>query len=128
MEKNSAAELNRINGQSHTNHSPPKWADDFLNWFCKPEFIEEIQGDLHEAFHKRCKEKGPRYAMFLFVADVLRSISVKKTNLPTFESKHLATMFRNYFTIGYRNLLRNKVFSMVNIFGLALGIAACLLI
>lgn len=38
------------------------------------------------------------------------------------------TMFRNYFKMAYRNLLRNKVFSIVNIFGLAIGMAACFFI
>ncbi len=37
-------------------------------------------------------------------------------------------MFRNYFKIAVRNLWRNKGFSAINIFGLALGIATCLLI
>jgi len=37
-------------------------------------------------------------------------------------------MFRNYLKIATRNLLRNKVFSAINIIGLALGIATCLII
>ncbi|WPP49844.1 ABC transporter permease [Catalinimonas niigatensis] len=37
-------------------------------------------------------------------------------------------MIKNYFTIALRNLLKNKVFSFINILGLAIGIAACLLI
>jgi putative ABC transport system permease protein len=37
-------------------------------------------------------------------------------------------MLKNYFKIAIRNLLRNKLFSVINIFGLALSIAACLLI
>lgn len=37
-------------------------------------------------------------------------------------------MFRNYFKMAYRNLLKNKVFSIVNIFGLAIGMAACFFI
>ncbi|MDP4213986.1 MAG: ABC transporter permease, partial [Bacteroidota bacterium] len=37
-------------------------------------------------------------------------------------------MFRNYFKNGFRNLWRNKTFSAINIFGLAIGIATCLLI
>jgi len=37
-------------------------------------------------------------------------------------------MFKNYFKIAVRNLWRNKGFSAINIFGLALGIATCLLI
>lgn len=37
-------------------------------------------------------------------------------------------MFRNYFKTAFRNLLRNKSYAAINITGLAIGIAACLLI
>jgi putative ABC transport system permease protein len=37
-------------------------------------------------------------------------------------------MFKNYFKIASRNLLRNKAFSLLNILGLAIGLAACLFI
>src|SRR5207342_3127711 len=37
-------------------------------------------------------------------------------------------MFRNYFKIAWRNMMRHKAYSGINILGLAIGIAACLLI
>ncbi len=37
-------------------------------------------------------------------------------------------MFTNYLKIAFRNLRKNKGFSAINIFGLAIGIATCLLI
>ncbi|MGA0559781.1 ABC transporter permease [Larkinella sp. VNQ87] len=37
-------------------------------------------------------------------------------------------MLTNYFKIAFRNLVRHRVFSAINIVGLAIGIAACLLI
>jgi putative ABC transport system permease protein len=37
-------------------------------------------------------------------------------------------MLKNYLKIAYRNLLKNKGFSLINIFGLATGIAAFVLI
>jgi putative ABC transport system permease protein len=37
-------------------------------------------------------------------------------------------MFRNYFKTAIRNLLRNKSYAVINITGLTVGIAACLLI
>ena len=37
-------------------------------------------------------------------------------------------MFKNYFKIALRNLVRHKAFSIINITGLAIGIASCLLL
>jgi putative ABC transport system permease protein len=37
-------------------------------------------------------------------------------------------MFKVYFKTAFRNLVKHKAFSIINISGLALGIAACLLI
>ncbi|MEP7267337.1 MAG: ABC transporter permease [Saprospiraceae bacterium] len=37
-------------------------------------------------------------------------------------------MFQNYLKIAIRNLIRNKVYSFINIFGVSLGLACCLLI
>jgi putative ABC transport system permease protein len=37
-------------------------------------------------------------------------------------------MIRNYLKIAFRNLARNKAFSFINIFGLAVGLATCMLI
>ncbi|MBW8910543.1 MAG: ABC transporter permease, partial [Sphingomonas sp.] len=37
-------------------------------------------------------------------------------------------MWRNYLTVGIRALAKNKVYAFINIFGLAIGMAACLLI
>src|ERR1700733_11014118 len=37
-------------------------------------------------------------------------------------------MIRNYFKIAWRNMMRHKAYSGINIFGLAIGIAACMLI
>lgn len=37
-------------------------------------------------------------------------------------------MFKNYLTTAYRNLIKHKFYSSINIFGLSLGIACCILI
>lgn len=37
-------------------------------------------------------------------------------------------MFKNYFKIAWRNLLRNKIFSIIKIAGLSMGLAICMLI
>ena len=37
-------------------------------------------------------------------------------------------MLKNCFTIAWRNLMKNKVFSFINIFGLTTGLTVCLMI
>ncbi|MEM9831867.1 MAG: ABC transporter permease [Bacteroidota bacterium] len=109
--------------------APPKWANRFLEWYCAAELLDEVQGDLHEAFYFRVKRYGLQKAKWLFVKEVLlfcRPSSFKKNT-----SLHYVTnpdMFQNYLKIAFRNLLKSKVFSAINVFGLALGLAACFLI
>jgi hypothetical protein len=37
-------------------------------------------------------------------------------------------MLRNYLLIAWRNLVKSKTFSLINILGLAIGLAACLIV
>ena len=37
-------------------------------------------------------------------------------------------MLRNYFTVALRNILKDKFYSFINVFGLMLGIASCIFI
>ena len=37
-------------------------------------------------------------------------------------------MLRNYFRIAFRSLSKNKLYTVINVLGLALGVSACLVI
>ena len=37
-------------------------------------------------------------------------------------------MFQNYLKVAFRKMMRQKVFSLINIAGLAIGMAICILI
>src|SRR5438552_623539 len=37
-------------------------------------------------------------------------------------------MFKNYLTVAFRNLLRNKIYAFINIAGLSIGLACAMLI
>ena len=37
-------------------------------------------------------------------------------------------MFQTYLKIAWRNLMKNKIFSFINIFGLSVGLTCCMLI
>lgn len=47
---------------------------------------------------------------------------------PIFQTLTRLIMLKNYFKIALRNLLKHKVFSFINLFGLTVGLACCLLI
>lgn len=111
-----------------TNIGPPRWADKFLSWFCSEEVLETLQGDLHELYGKRLLTRGKFIADLFFIGDVLdvcRPFAIR-TSTPI-HLNHYA-MFRSYFKIGWRNLLRNKGYSAINIAGLAMGMAVAILI
>lgn len=108
-------------------HHPPAWADQLLNFFCRPDYADEILGDLHEAFYWRLKEKGLAKAKRKFTWEVIKSLRPK--NLKSFYKFSLNTMIlKNYIKIAFRTLMKRKSTSFINIFGLSIGAAAFTLI
>ena len=106
---------------------PPKWADHFLNWFCSEHLIEEIQGDLHEAFHYRSKTYGYRKATRMYITDVFRFFKPYAFEKYS-RAKQFLPMFDNYFKIALRNIFHRKSFTAINTLGLSVGISAIMLI
>lgn len=108
-------------------HRPPKWADRFLQWYCHPDFIEEIQGDLYESYYKRSESSGYLIARIFFVTDVFRSLSIKTIQFPSYSITDVA-MVKNNFILFFRKLNRRKAFAAINATGLSVSLAATLLI
>ncbi len=103
---------------------PPKWADRLLEWLCPASLLEEVQGDLHEAFHWRLKQRGPFLARWLFVMEAIR-MSQPQTLQPIRMIKNYLLMHKNYLKTGWRFLKKHSLFSALNILGLAIGISFC---
>lgn len=109
---------------------PPTLIRRFFRWFCHPELLKYIEGDLMELYRERLADRGKRYADLKFIADVMllfrpgiiRPVSVYKRN------ENYYGMYKSYFKIGWRNLLKNKGYSIINIGGLAAGMAVAMLI
>jgi len=105
--------------------SPPKWADRFLEWYCRPELLEEIQGDIHEIFY-RAEARHRGMANLGFVWNVFRFFrwnNIKRNNKYYPTPLASAAMFKNYFISGLRNIARNMVPSSINIIGLSIALA-----
>ncbi len=81
-------------------------------------------GDLEETYQYIAENEGPKKANCWFWREVLKS-------LPGFVKNGVyrrTAMVRNYFKIAFRNIIRNKVFTLINILGLAVGMACFILI
>ncbi|CCH52427.1 protein of unknown function DUF214 [Fibrisoma limi BUZ 3] len=111
---------------------PPRWATTLLSWWGHPDTLEEVQGDLLELYDSWVQTVGPRRANWRYVANVVKLLRPLATSnakeqytSPSFLSP---AMIRNYLTIAFRNLWRHKAFTAINIVGLAVGLATCLLI
>ena len=109
--------------------SPPKNALAFLRWFCKKEMLEDVEGDLCESFNHCFRKKGLRLARFYFVIEVIllfRPGIVRYISL--FDHLNPIIMLKNHIKIGWRQLMKNKGYSLINIGGLAAGMAVTILI
>ncbi len=109
--------------------SPPQLPLRFFRWFCHPMLQKYIEGDLMELYDERVKEFGKRKADINFIIDVFMLLRPGIIRPPE-KSNTLnnASMFKNYFKIGWRNLLKNKVYSFINVSGLSAGMAFALVV
>ncbi|MEQ9307015.1 MAG: permease prefix domain 2-containing transporter [Marinoscillum sp.] len=108
--------------------NPPRLPLQFLRWFCDPELLEDVEGDLFELFVRRL-DRRPAWANLIFYIDVL--VLFRPGVIRSFEGRSQLNgygMFKNYLVASWRNLMKNKRFSAINIFSLTLGIAACMIV
>jgi putative ABC transport system permease protein len=111
--------------------TPPRWADRFLEWFLPEDILEDVQGDLHEVFQSQVHDTGPKQARKAFIVSTLHYVLpyfFKRRKQTPYSNLLSIDMLYNFILIAFRNIQRNKTFSAINIFGLATGMATCLII
>jgi putative ABC transport system permease protein len=108
---------------------PPPIPLRFLEWFCPPALYEGIEGDLLEQFDMDIKAHGYKHARRRLVLNIFRFFrpGIILRNRFSFQLIDLI-MFTNYLIVAYRNIRKSKAFSAINVCGLGIGLAACLLI
>ena len=95
----------------------------------------EMAADLEDLFQMRVQESDVRRARRLYWRDVvsicrrhrLRRRKLFNTSFP-YQKARGPFMLKNYFKIALRNLWKHKGYSFINIGGLAIGMAGCILI
>lgn len=111
---------------------PPHYPLMFLRWFCREDYLDEVEGDLTELYEKQY-DQSPATARWKFAGSVVRYLRPEyikffhpgRHNPRSYLS---LAMIRNYLTLAFRNLWKRAAFSSINILGLATGVAACLVI
>ncbi len=109
--------------------APPAWATKLLEWYCKPELLEDLQGDLNEYFDRHVKEKGVRKARFIYAIDVIKFFRLYTIRKPEFLKLLISwIMIGSYIKTSGRSIVRNKLFSAINIIGLAVSMSVGLVL
>ncbi len=98
---------------------PPSAASWLLSRLSGPSVV----GDYEEIFQEMAKEYGKRSACSWYWSQVLKSIPMFAVNFVYGST----SMIKSYFKLAYRNIIRQKRYAILNIIGLAVGLAACLL-
>ena len=85
---------------------------------------EDVLGDMEEEFHTRSESRGSRHANFWYLA---QAAYILPTLLITDFYLKLS-MLKNYFVTAVRSLRKYRGYTAINVLGLAVGMATCLLV
>jgi putative ABC transport system permease protein len=104
--------------------SPPPLAKSLLSRMTREDERESIINDFAEIYAQLKQDKGLHSAERWYWAQVIKSIPLFILNI--FYWRFI--MFKNYLTMTIRIFRKHKIHSIINIAGLSLGMAICILI
>jgi len=104
--------------------SPPKIPEWLLKIFCYRVEKYSLLDDLEEEYRTKLSDHGKSYSRIWYLGQAFRAIP----SVIFFSLYRSAVMGRNYATIALRNIRKHKLFSLINILGLAIGLSLCLFV
>ncbi|MBC7922014.1 MAG: ABC transporter permease, partial [Ferruginibacter sp.] len=109
---------------------PPGWAERLLERYGPSDSLEEALGDLNELYAHWVQTEGEDKARRRYAFNVLRLLRPfdRKRKVNHYLTPTSPAMLRSYLNIAFRNLLRHKAFSFINVAGLSVGMAVAILI
>jgi putative ABC transport system permease protein len=108
-------------------HQPPRLGRSLLRWVVNAEFVEEVEGDLEELFLDRVNRLGAFRASLFYCLDVLHAIRPYHVKRKRTSLGHEILNWI-FFRLALRNLSKRKFYTLINIFGLNIGVVSFLLI
>lgn len=109
-------------------NKPPRLAEKFLSWYCKPALLEDLQGDLYEYFQRNIESKGVTRAKLIYIIDVVKFMRLYTIRKPEFVNTIINwIMLGSYVKTSARSIRRSPLFSTINIIGLAISMAVGLI-
>jgi len=108
----------------------PGFSNRLFKWFCKESIYGELQGDLEEEFYQNVEQYGPVKARNIYRNEVFKMIrpSVVRRFKNQTTRQNSIPMYINFFKVAFRSLSKNRLFTFINITGLAIGMSVALLI
>ncbi len=105
---------------------PPQWPLKLLRFFLKEKYLEEIEGDMEEIFYENAERLSVRKAKRLYTWEMIKLMRPNLIRNMEFIN-HLIrySMFKNYFKVSVRGLMKRPLNSFINLFGLAAAISIC---
>ena len=105
-------------------NKPPKIVRWILHLTNRKSSRENALGDFEEFYNEIAETSGIKEANKWIRKQAIKSIP------DSFKSRFYwgGVMFKNHFKVVIRNILRQKLLPAINVFGLAVGIAVCMMI
>ncbi|MCG8605821.1 ABC transporter permease [bacterium] len=102
-------------------YNPPRIAASILGWLLKDDWATPL-GDYQEYYNELAAEDGVMKARWWYRWQVVRLLPDR-----VFEKIYWSrVMLKNYFVLGFRNLLKNRIASFINLTGLSVAVGCCI--
>lgn len=104
--------------------TPPRWLYRLLECCCPPQ-RNDVLGDFEEWYHELSEEKGRWRANLIWIFHSLSMLKLKAIN-QNIMTRY--TLLGLQYKLAKRNLVKNKLYTGINVLGLTLGMTVCALI
>jgi putative ABC transport system permease protein len=104
-----------------------RFADWIISRWAEPAVVEEFLGDLDELYDDHLEHKGKLFAETMYFVNAIHLLFGFYSKSKK-QQTHNTMFIGNMIKISWRNALKQKQFSILNILGLTLGISTALLI